>query len=649
MHYPAEYTQADMAQLAGSVVSRGADVVDAAESGRGRGRITTRARRHSDSSATNTAYDYDYDFNFNLRHHHHLYYHHHHQHHHHVSPPVSSLLSLSLSMSTTTVVGSGQHSSVLSPNWHPHMAMSSSAAQGAPLDKFPSFEDESPPPSSSDQSSSLDNLSSLPLPSHSLRYSQSSKWPPRKQASLPPLGPKQRPRKSVSDAIGGFRTRGTSVSVNAQELAEALKAPISYKLIVLCIIWYMTSALTNTSSKSILTTLPKPITLTIVQFAFVSIWCSVLTSLASVFPSLRRAIPALKNGLRRPSLDVIRTALPLAVFQLLGHILSSMATSQIPVSMVHTIKGLSPLFTVLAYRCLFRIRYARATYLSLIPLTTGVMLACSSGFSTNFFGILWSFLAALIFVSQNIFSKKLFNEAARAEAEGHHNPRKLDKLNLLYYCSGLAFLLTLPIWFASEGYQLIKDFLHDGSIDLSNKKGRLDHAALMFEFFFNGLSHFAQNILAFVILSMISPVSYSVASLIKRVFVIVVAIVWFGSSTTPIQALGIGLTFLGLYLYDRTSHDDAADRRANADHFHNKKNLLPLNRHTPSIPWDSNGYAFPPPAKAQTEYSTAPTSSRKEDTSPNRHSRKTSAVWLPPGTKQESTWQEGDSQSTPAQ
>ncbi|KAG5288044.1 DUF250 domain-containing protein [Histoplasma ohiense] len=560
-------------------------------------------------------------------------------------------------MSTTTVVGTGLHSFALSPNWKTKMA-TSTTSQDSPLDKFPLF-DDTVVSVTADQN----GLNNDPLFAHqSLHYSQPTRWMPRKQASLSPVGPKQRPRKSISEAIDGFRDRGTSVSVNAQELAEALKAPVSYKLIGLCVIWYMTSALTNTSSKSILNTLPKPITLTIIQFAFVSIWCSILASLTSLFPSLRRAIPALKNGLRKPSVDVIKTTLPLAMFQVLGHILSSMATSQIPVSMVHTIKGLSPLFTVLAYRFVFRIKYARATYLSLVPLTTGVMLACSSGFSTNFFGILCAFCAALIFVSQNIFSKKLFNEFNRAETEGRvGSARKLDKLNLLHYCSGLAFILTLPIWFISEGYNLTKDLLHDFSIDLSTKSGTLDHGPLMLEFVFNGVSHFAQNILAFIILSMISPVSYSVASLIKRVFVIVVAIVWFGSSTTSVQAFGIALTFLGLYLYDRTSHEDAADRRANADRFHRstKKPLLPLNTSSiggpvgvPSTsngrPWDANGYLFPSLSKSQAERHHS-SKKEKDQVSPSRngHARKTSAVWLPPGTKQESTWQEGDSQATP--
>lgn len=426
---------------------------------------------------------------------------------------------------------------------------------------------------------------------------------------------------------------------------------LTHFLKALCLIWYLTSALTNTSSKSILNALPMPITLTMIQFAFVSFWCLLLVYLSTVIPRLKQVIPVLQHGIRYPSRDVISTALPLAVFQLAGHILSSMATAQIPVSLVHTIKGLSPLFTVLAYRILFRIRYARATYLSLIPLTLGVMLACSTGVSTNFFGIFCAFGAALVFVSQNIFSKKLFNEADRAESD-LQNPgrRKLDKLNLLCYCSGLAFFLTLPIWFVTEGYPLVSDFIHDGAISLSGKQGSLDHGALSLEFVFNGVSHFAQNILAFVLLSMVSPVSYSVASLVKRVFVIVVAIIWFGSSTTSIQAFGIGLTFVGLYLYDRNSHDDVADQRANTDHFRAEQSILPMNVRHSNKPWDSNGYAFPggrPFEGVPNNSYAAANNSKKEDDGPG-HARprgaSVSRTWLP-GTKQESTWQVSDSQA----
>jgi solute carrier family 35, member E1 len=421
-------------------------------------------------------------------------------------------------------------------------------------------------------------------------------------------------------------------------------------------VWYFSSALTNTSSKSILNAFPKPATLTLVQFLLVAAFCLFFSWLATIFPALKNTIPALRYGIRYPTRDVIMTTLPLAVFQIGGHLLSSTATAKIPVPLVHTIKGLSPLFTVIAYRVVFDIRYPIATYLSLIPLTLGVMLACSTGFRGNFIGILCAFLAALIFVTQNMFSKRLFNEAAKAEADGQHvRSRKLDKLNLLCYSSGLAFVLTAPIWFWSEGLALFGDFIHDGSVDLTDLPEAFDHGRLALEFVFNGTFHFGQNIIAFVLLSMVSPVTYSVASLIKRVFVVVIAIIWFQNPTTSVQAVGIALTFFGLYLYDRTSESNKADRKARLLDI-KEETLLPLNKQL-NTNVSSFNTVFESPISANGAASVGQHASsngfvatlngedhRQNDdaltgTRPRRHS---STTWPPTGLRQEETWRPSD-------
>ncbi|KAL2066680.1 hypothetical protein VTL71DRAFT_2752 [Oculimacula yallundae] len=473
------------------------------------------------------------------------------------------------------------------------------------------------------------------------------RWQPRRESGLrgsawngPASTGRHNRQKSLTDAFRTIRTRKGSVSANVQEVAEALKAPVSPKLVILCLIWYTSSALTNTSSKSILNVFPKPATLTLVQFGFVSFLCLFFSYLATVFPTLQNSIPALRYRVRYPTREVVMTTLPLAAFQIGGHLLSSSATMKIPVSLVHTIKGLSPLFTVVAYRLIFDIRYPIATYLSLVPLTLGVMLACSAEFKGNVFGILYAFIAAIIFVTQNIFSKRLFNAAAEADPTGAQN-KKLDKLNLLCYSSGLAFILTSPIWFWSEGLTLLQDFFHDGSLDLAAGNGKLvplDHGRLVLEFIFNGFFHFGQNIIAFVLLSMVSPVTYSVASLIKRVFVVVVAIIWFQNPTNKIQALGILLTFFGLYLYDRTSHSSKADKKAKMMDI-KEESLLPMSnipgRTLTPTTYDTpvrgytNGYAI----------NTSSDSKKSDDFGRAGRARgSSSAAWLPPGTRQEETW-----------
>ncbi|CAK7264960.1 hypothetical protein SEPCBS119000_001259 [Sporothrix epigloea] len=545
-------------------------------------------------------------------------------------------------------------------------------SQAEGLEKFPELDIHDPAgPDIGAGTGTSNGVAAAPVLQPSLAPSE-QQWKARKtstsvrwnNAASSGYGHQGRSRqKSLGEALHTIRTRSGSTSQNMHEIADALKAPVSPMLIFLCILWYGSSALTNTSSKSILNAFEKPATLTIVQFAFVSIFCFILSWLARVFPILRRSMPALKHGIRYPSADIVRTTLPLAGFQIAGHLLSSTATTKIPVSLVHTIKGLSPLFTVFAYRIFLDIRYPTTTYLSLVPLTLGVTLACSGSHSFNggqLLGILYALVATGIFVTQNIVSKKLFNEASRAEAEGQSaQARKLDKLNLLCYSSGMAFVITGPIWLWSEGLGLLADFLDDGSLNLSAEPGAFDHGRLFCEFVFNGFFHFAQNMLAFVLLSRVSPVTYSVASLIKRVFVITVAIIWFRSPTTWVQALGIGLTFMGLYFYDRTNQNKADRRARTLTGAKDGEPLLPLNAglsangiglglQNGGTIFDNSSTSSGPGSHPYTAgFSASAGEDYKKSDNIGREavrggSSAGAAAWMPPRTRQEDTWRVGD-------
>jgi solute carrier family 35 protein E1 len=108
----------------------------------------------------------------------------------------------------------------------------------------------------------------------------------------------------------------------------------------------------------------------------------------------------------------------------------------------------------------------------------------------------------------------------------------------------------VPIWI----YYDLPVFLSETTTTAVPSKDEPPHSVIYY-FFINGTVHYAQNIIAFVILSSTSPVTYSIASLIKRVAVICIAIVWFRQSVHPIQALGIVMTFAGLYMYNNAKGD----------------------------------------------------------------------------------------------
>ncbi|KAI6114764.1 triose-phosphate transporter family-domain-containing protein [Pisolithus croceorrhizus] len=303
------------------------------------------------------------------------------------------------------------------------------------------------------------------------------------------------------------------------------------RFVLLCVIWYTTSALSSNTGKAILIQFRYPVSLTIIQFAFVAAYCLIFMSPLIQF-----------SRLRYPTRSILMTTLPMGAFQVGGHMFSSVAISRIPVSTVHTIKALSPLFTVGAYAILFGVKYSLKTYISLLPLTIGVMLAFTFDVSASSpTGLFCAFGSALVFVSQNIFFKKVMPSGAQTTSN------KLDKLNLLFYSSSAAFILMVPIWIFTDLPRLLstQSDSHPDALSFT----------LVCHFIMNGSVHFAQNIIAFVILSSTSPVTYSIASLIKRVWVICMAIVWFSQSIHPIQGFGIALTFVGLWMYNASKGD----------------------------------------------------------------------------------------------
>ncbi|KAF8623212.1 hypothetical protein AX15_006450 [Amanita polypyramis BW_CC] len=346
-------------------------------------------------------------------------------------------------------------------------------------------------------------------------------------------------RQRVSHLVQTRPRSHSAISSKDQPSSSSPQTTITF--VSLCAFWYSSSAMSSNTGKAILNQFRYPVTLTFVQFAFVALYCLLFMS-----PLVRF------TRIRAPSKVIFKTTLPMGMFQVGGHMFSSMAIARIPVSTVHTIKALSPLFTVAAYALLFGVSYSSQTYISLLPLTFGVMLACSFDVSaSNAIGLLCAFGSALVFVSSNIFFKKIMPSNTGGAMPGPSH--KLDKLNLLLYSSGMAFVLMIPMWIYYDLPILISGSFHP-EYGLPKTDQGTPHSVLYY-FFMNGTVHFAQNIIAFIILSSTSPVTYSIASLIKRVVVICVAIVWFQQPIHPIQAVGILMTFVGLCMYNQSKAD----------------------------------------------------------------------------------------------
>ena len=235
------------------------------------------------------------------------------------------------------------------------------------------------------------------------------------------------------------------------------------------------------------------------------------------------------------------------------------------------------------------------------------MLASTFDASTSSpVGVLCAFGSALVFVSSNIFFKKVVPSGSQTSLH------RLDKVNLLFYSSGAAFVLMVPLWCFTDLPRLFATLDNPTHIVHPNR-GHSSIHSLTYHFTVNGLVHFGQNIIAFVILSSTSPVTYSIASLAKRIWVICMAILWFNQRVHPIQGIGIGLTFLGLYMYNSAKSDvekgETKMRRVEAT----RDMMLPSNRAEEQL---LSGRSLPSPSSWAVSSTTGMVSRSQRPSSP---------------------------------
>ena len=121
-------------------------------------------------------------------------------------------------------------------------------------------------------------------------------------------------------------SQGGSMMTGRRQMTKA-PGSSNFLFILLCSLWYSTSALSSNTGKAILNQFRYPITLTFVQFGFVAFYCLLFMSPAVRF-----------TRMRMPTRAILRSTFPMGLFQVGGHIFSSIAISRIPVSTVHTIK-----------------------------------------------------------------------------------------------------------------------------------------------------------------------------------------------------------------------------------------------------------------------------------------------------------------------
>uniref|UniRef100_A0A0L0P020 Sugar phosphate transporter domain-containing protein n=1 Tax=Candidozyma auris TaxID=498019 RepID=A0A0L0P020_CANAR len=153
--------------------------------------------------------------------------------------------------------------------------------------------------------------------------------------------------------------------------------------------------------------------------------------------------------------------------------------------------------------------------------------------------------------------KKIINPF-RALASAVQGVRKPDKFTIIFYISLIGFAFSFSGFFANEAVTMYKELTEPAHFEEAPEPKK-KFVRMFVLILLSSVSHFCQTLLAFILLGMMPALSYSIASMMKRIVIIVVSIIfatqlsqgkWFGVLTGS-QIVGLVLISLGLYFYDR--------------------------------------------------------------------------------------------------
>jgi len=163
-----------------------------------------------------------------------------------------------------------------------------------------------------------------------------------------------------------------------------------------------------------------------------------------------------------------------------------------------------------------------------------VMIATVTELSFDIVGLISALVSTMGFSLQNIFSKKVLKETTI-----HH-------LSLLHMLAKLALFMFLPVWFVLD----VRKIANDNTWIESNKV--FETCCLLF---LDGLLNFLQNVIAFSILNLVTPLTYSVANATKRISVITVSLLLLRNPVTLPNVFGMSLAISGVFMYNKAKYD----------------------------------------------------------------------------------------------
>ncbi|KAI4288555.1 MAG: hypothetical protein L6R35_002176 [Caloplaca aegaea] len=206
--------------------------------------------------------------------------------------------------------------------------------------------------------------------------------------------------------------------------------------------------------------------------------------------------------------------------------LTDLPRAMVTVPFHQTVRALTPVFTVAIYRITFTSVYSMATYLSLIPIIIGVMLASYGDLSATALGFFMTLLGTLLAAVKTVTTNRL-------QTAGLH----FGALELLHRMSPIACLQSLIVAYLTGEFDQFAP-------QLLGIKG----VVILLT---NGIIAFCLNVASFEANKRSGALTMTIAANVKQVLTVVLSVMIWQVPIGAMNACGIALTLLGGAWYGR--------------------------------------------------------------------------------------------------
>lgn len=104
--------------------------------------------------------------------------------------------------------------------------------------------------------------------------------------------------------------------------------------------------------------------------------------------------------------------------------------------------------------------------------------------------------------------------------------------------------MFIPIWLWHDLHDIIRQ----------DRVTTVDSWVICTLLFLDGLANFLQNVIAFTVLSLVTPLTYSVCNASKRIAVITFSILMLKNPVTYLNIVGMSMAIFGVFYYNKVNY-----------------------------------------------------------------------------------------------